>query len=185
VTETLETARLVLRRPVASDAHAIFAGYASDPEVTKYLSWPRHLAIVETHMFLQFSDAEWSKWPAGPLLVFSRADGTLLGGSGLAFEAPYRATTGYVLGRDHWGKGYATEALGAIVGLARSLGVQRLSAICHADHRASWRVMEKCGFEREALLRRHTVFPNLSEEPADVLQYVQILQPLSPFLIGA
>jgi RimJ/RimL family protein N-acetyltransferase len=109
------------------------------------------------------------------LLILSRADGALLGGSGLAFEAPHRATTGYVLVRKHWGKGYATEALGAIVELARFLGVQRLSAICHVDHRASWRVMEKCAFEREALLRRHTVFPNLSEEPADVLQYARIL----------
>jgi RimJ/RimL family protein N-acetyltransferase len=114
VTETLETARLVLRRPVASDAQAIFAGYASDPEVTRYLAWPRHLAIEETHMFLRFSDAEWTKWPVGPLLIFSRADGTLLGGSGLAFETPYRATTGYVLARDHWRKGYATEALGQV-----------------------------------------------------------------------
>jgi len=184
VREPLETARLVLRRPVASDAHAIFQCYASDPEVTRYLSWPRHTAIEETRMFLQFSDAEWARWPAGPLLIFSRGDGTLLGGSGLGFEAPHRAATGYVLAKDQWGKGYATEVLGAIVEVARSVGVQRLYAICHVDHVASWRVMEKCGFAREALLRRHTVFPNLSDEPADVLQYAQILPPVSPPLTG-
>ena len=177
MTEPVETARLVLRRPVASDAHAIFECYASDAEVTKYLAWPRHTAIEETRMFLQFSDAEWARWPVGPLLIFSRADGTLLGGSGLAFEAPHRAATGYVLAKDQWGKGYATEVLGAIVEVARSVGVQRLYAICHVDHVASRRVMEKCGFDREALLRRHTVFPNLSGEAADVLQYAQILQP--------
>ena len=174
--EPLETARLVLRRPVASDAHAIFNRYASDPEVTRYLAWPRHTAIDETRSFLQFSDAEWARWPAGPLLVFSRADGALIGSSGLSFEAPHRAATGYVVARDQWGKGYATEALGAIVELADRAGVRRLYALCHADHRASWRVMEKCGFEREALMRRHTVFPNLSKEPADVLQYAQILR---------
>jgi RimJ/RimL family protein N-acetyltransferase len=177
VSGSIETARLVLRRPVASDARDIFERYASDPEVTRYLAWPRHTSIDHTRAFLQFSEEEWERWPVGPLLVFSRVEGTLLGGTGLAFEAPHRAATGYVLAREEWGKGYATEALAAVVELAGSVGVQRLYAICHADHRASWRVLEKCGFEREALMKRHSVFPNLLPEAADVLQYAQILRP--------
>ena len=39
--EPVETERLVLRRPTAADAPAIFARYASDPEVTRYMAWPR------------------------------------------------------------------------------------------------------------------------------------------------
>jgi ribosomal-protein-alanine N-acetyltransferase len=54
------------------------------------------------------------------------------------------------------------------------LGVSPLSAVCHTGHRASWHVMEKCGFEREGILKRHTVFPNVSLEPADVLSYAWI-----------
>jgi RimJ/RimL family protein N-acetyltransferase len=169
---TIETARLVLRRPVAEDVQEIFDRYAADPEVTRYLSWPRHTSLDDTRAFLQFSDAQWATWPTGPLLCFSRANGALLGGTGLGFTDAVRATTGYVFSRDAWGKGYATEALAAMVDLSRSLGIAELSALCHVDHRPSWRVMEKCGFTREALLPSHLVFPNLSAETLDVLRYV-------------
>src|SRR5436309_2770420 len=53
--------------------------------------------------------------PAAPYVIRARADGTLLGGTGLAFVTPYRASTGYVLAKAAWGKGYATEALRAMV----------------------------------------------------------------------
>jgi RimJ/RimL family protein N-acetyltransferase len=169
----LETARLLLRRPVREDAPEIFARYASDVEVTRYLGWPRHRSVDDTRAFIQFSDAEWGRWGTGPLLVYSRAGGALLGGSGLTMETPQRAMTGYVLARDSWGGGYATEVLHAMVDLVDSLRIARLYATCHVDHRASWRVMEKCGFVREGILRRHTVFPNLSPHPADVLIYAR------------
>ena len=173
--EPLQTARLLLRRPVASDAPAIFERYASDPDVTRYLAWRRHQALDQTEAFVDLSDAEWARWPVGPLLICLRDGGALIGGTGLSFETQHRAATGYVLAKDQWGKGYATEALAAIVELAGSVGIQRLYATCHVDHRASARVMEKCGFEREALMRRHSMFPNLTSEPADVLQYARIL----------
>lgn len=41
-TRQLETERLILRRFVVEDAYAIYKNWASDPEVTKYLMWPRH-----------------------------------------------------------------------------------------------------------------------------------------------
>jgi RimJ/RimL family protein N-acetyltransferase len=50
--ETIETNRLLLRRPVPTHAEAIFTRYASDPEVTRYLSWPRHGTIEQTKAFL-------------------------------------------------------------------------------------------------------------------------------------
>lgn len=175
--ETLETARLLLRRPVASDAEPIFHRYASDPAVTRYLAWPRHTSIADTHAFLAFSDAAWGRWPTGPLLLFTKGDGVLIGGSGLGFESAQHAVTGYVLTQDAWGRGYATETLAAMVALAASVGARRISAICHVDHRPSWRVMEKCGLVREGVLEKHTVFPNLSPEPLDVLQYGLRLAP--------
>ena len=167
---------MLLRRPVAEDARQIFERYSSDADVTRYVAFPRHRSVEETRAFLAFSDSEWARWAAGPMLAFSRDDGTLLGSSGLAFETRYRAATGYVFARDAWGNGYATEALGAMIDWARALGVWRLYAECHVEHAASWRVMEKCGFAREGVLKRHTVFPNMSREPADVLIYSRILQ---------
>jgi len=174
--ERVETERLVLRRPRAEDAEAILARYAGDAEVTRLLSFPRHRSLDETRAFLAWSDAEWQRWPAGPYLLELREGGTLVGGTGLSFETPRRAATGYVLARDAWGRGYATEALAAVVGVARGCGVLRLYALCHPDHRPSLRVLEKCGFEREGTLRRYVELPNLRPgEPVDLLCYSIVL----------
>ena len=175
--EQIETERLVLRKPVASDADSIFTRYASDPEVTKLLCWPTHRSIQDTKAFLAFSDAEWEKWPAGPYLIESKSGGELLGSTGLSFESPAIASTGYVLARDSWGRGYATEALQAIVVEASRSGVRRLYALCHPANSASARVLEKCGFTLEGLLKAHSVFPNLKPgEPEDCLRYAQAFQ---------
>ena len=167
----IETPRLVLRRPTDADVPLMFERYASDIEVTQYLGWPRHTSLDDTRAFVAFSDAQWKQRPAGPVLLFSRADGMLLGSSGLTFEASWLAQTGYVLARDAWGQGYATEALRAMVQFARGFAIARLYAICHADHAASAHVLEKCGFEREGRLRKSMIFPNLAPEPQDVLSY--------------
>lgn len=174
--EELRTARLLLRRPKGSDVKSIFNRYASDPEVTRYLGWSRHESISQTRNFIEFSNSEWDRWPAGPYLVFSREEKTLLGATGFVFETPYRAATGYVFAKDAWGQGYATEALQSIVEIAKLLNVRRLYAICHTEHRASWRVLEKCGFIREGILRKFSEFPNLQPgEPLDVFGYALIL----------
>ena len=97
-----ETPRLLLRPPRPDDAGAIFARYAGDPEVTRYLGWPRHLSVEDTNAFIGFSRADWARSAGGPLLIFSRRTGSLLGSSGLLFEAPHRAMTGYVFAHDAW-----------------------------------------------------------------------------------
>lgn len=168
----IETERLILRRPRAEDAEAIFTRYASDPDVTRYMGWPRHEHIRHTHAFLRFSDIEWGRWPAGPYLILSRADGTVLGSTGLAFETPHQAETGYVLARDAWGRGYASEALAAMIERARQLGVTRLYARCHPDHHASRRVLEKAGFVPDEPPTVLMSFPNLdSGAPRTALCY--------------
>ena len=173
----LATARLLLRQPQPHDADAIFERYASDPEVTGFLGWPRHRSIQDTEAFLQFSAREWERWPAGPYLIVSRADGRLLGGTGLGFETAHEAVTGYVLARDAWGKGYATEALGAMIEVAARIGVTRLTALCHPDHRLSQRVLEKCGFVRDETSRL-LEFPNLLPGvQREAFSYALILRP--------
>jgi [ribosomal protein S5]-alanine N-acetyltransferase len=175
LTETLETERLFLRKPVAADAEQIFSRYASDQEVTRYLSWPTHRSIVQTQAFLEWSDADWKRSPAGSYLVFPREDHShLLGGTGLAFQSPTLAVTGYVFARDAWGQGYATESLEAMVGLARRLGVRQLAAVCHPQHRPSARVLEKCGFLLDEDRRDRFEFPNLKPKKQwSVLTFVR------------
>ena len=173
--EHIETTRLVLRQPTVADAEAIYRRYSSDREVTKYVGWPRHQSIEQTKEFLASSEAEWNRWPAGPYLIECQGDRKLLGGTGLAFETPTLAATGYVLARDAWGRGYATEALAAVVVLARQLGIRRLYALCHPNHQASIHVLEKCRFVREDLLAGFVDFPNLvSGQREDCLRYAYV-----------
>jgi [ribosomal protein S5]-alanine N-acetyltransferase len=169
--EVIETERLLLRRPRPADAEQVFTRYASDPEVTRYMSFPSHQSIADAELFLDFSDVEWRLQGCGPFLVLSRESGALLGGTGLSIT-DNEAETGYVLARDAWGFGYATESLKAMVELAKSLGLHALHAHCHPDHLASIHVLEKCGFELEHRSRNTHVFPNLGPWKQDVLGYV-------------
>lgn len=175
--ERIETARLVFRRPMSGDAKNMFSRYASDPEVTRYVSWTRHASLEDTNTFLELCDSEWAVWPAGPYLVESRERRVLVGSTGLAYDTAERASTGFVFAKDAWGNGYATEALKAMVELAVKLKVIRLQAFCHVRHKASSRVLEKCEFTREGTLQRYARFPNLGSkgELADVFCYARIL----------
>ncbi len=169
------TSRLVLRPPRQTDAAEIFERIASDAQVARFVAWPRHTTIQDTEAFLSFSEAEWARWPLGPLLITSRRDGAILGSTGLAFETSYRASTGFVLARDAWGSGFASEALSAVVNIAAALGVQRLYALCHVSHEKSVRVLENCGFVREGTLHKYAVFPNLGvPEAQDVYSYARM-----------
>jgi [ribosomal protein S5]-alanine N-acetyltransferase len=174
----IETERLILRPPCAEDARRVFERYASDPRVTQYLGWPTHRTINDTVAFLGFCDAEWKRWPAGPFLIESRASGALMGSTGLNFESPQQAATGYVLSQDCWGFGYATEALAAMRELAARLGVTRLYALCHPDHRASSRVLEKCGFALEGTLAAYAEFPNLKPGVRDTVLCYAVRLPI-------
>lgn len=168
----IKTSRLLLRRPLAGDAQEVFTRYAGDAAVTRFLGWRTHAALADTQSFLACCDAEWRQTGVGPYLIMSRDTGALLGSTGLRLSSSQQAATGYVLARDAWGQGYATEALHAMRDLALRLGVLRLTAVCHPEHRASWRVMQKCGFTREGTLRAHAQFPNYTPGVAsDVLCY--------------
>jgi RimJ/RimL family protein N-acetyltransferase len=79
---------------------------------------------------------------------------------------------GYVIARAEWGKGYATEALRAVIedGLAQP-EITRVAAVCDVENLASARVMEKASMVKEGILVRHMVHPNISDEPRDVYSY--------------
>ena len=88
------------------------------------------------------------------------------------------AETGYVLARDAWGKGYATEIIQAVVDAAlRCSHIHELAAQCHADHVVSRHLLEKAGFVLQ--LEQHSskaVFPNIgTDEPQPILCYVRQL----------
>lgn len=158
---TIQTKRLLLRKPEIDDAEDIFKRYAADPRIGRYIAWPIHKSVEDTIAFLEFSDSAWERDPAGPYLIFS-GEGLLVGSTGLDFAEETMVTTGYVLAVDAWGRGIATEATVAMRDLAKQLGVRRFGAFCHPEHTASARVLQKCGLDFDGTLSKHCEFPNLA-----------------------
>ncbi len=89
------------------------------------------------------------------LTVADADDSSVLGDLALKLESHGRAATiGYTFAREHWGQGYATEALeGFLDWLLDELDVMRVSATIHPDNLRSAKVLERCGFEFEGRIR--------------------------------
>lgn len=170
-----ETARLIARRPRDSDAAAAFAAYASDPLATRYLAWRPYTAIEPLAEFLRGRAAGWENNDGEyAYLLCLRGTDTPIGSIGVIMDGN-KAMFGYVLGRSHWGRGYAAEALRHLVGWAAAEPrVLRAWAYCSTENRASARVMEKAGLQCEGILQRWQVFPNLGPEPRDCVFYASV-----------
>lgn len=95
--------------------------------------------------------------------VMVHGDPALCGCVGIELEALHRrGEIGYWLGVGYWNRGYATEAVTAATEFAFSfLNLERITALCFAENAASLRVLEKCGFRREGVLRRHILKNNV------------------------
>jgi len=171
--ERIETRRLLLRKTTPDDAQAAFEAYASDPAVTRFLSWPPATAVadVERH-FAKVAGL----WEAGRLFTWSvvlRDPGVLIGMVDARVDA-YMVNLGYIIGRRHWSAGYATEAVRALCDWAAAEpDIARVWAVCAADNPASARVLEKAGLLCEGTLRRWAVLPNIGGEPRDCLCYAR------------
>jgi ribosomal-protein-alanine N-acetyltransferase len=86
-----------------------------------------------------------------------------------------RAEIGYVLARPYWGQGYMTEAAHAVVEwVLRQPGIYRVWAVCDVENTASARVLEKVGMQREGVLRRWIIHPNVDAVPRDCYCYAMI-----------
>jgi RimJ/RimL family protein N-acetyltransferase len=172
--ESVETERLLLRWQQESDAAQMYSRYASDPEVTRYMSWGPHRSVDETIAFLRQREAEQPPGDTFNWLVFPRSGGALLGSIGCRV-AGHIVQFGYCYARDAWGNGYATEAARAMVPLwLAEPRVWRVQAFCDPENVASARVLEKAGLALEGLLRRYVLAPNLSDVPWDALCYARV-----------
>ena len=85
-------------------------------------------------------------------LPTSTAPAQLIGGVGLGSDGD-EVELGYWFGRDHWNRGYATEAARAVLRLARTLGHRRIVARHAIDNPASGRVLAKLGFRQSGEVR--------------------------------
>jgi len=170
----IETLRLRLRQPVMEDASVIFEQYATDPEVTRYLSWPPHDSVERTKDYVRWCLSVWEEGSRFPYVITLKEGGQLIGSIEIRIDR-YRAEIGFALAKRNWGQGYMTEAAQVIVDWALwQEEIFRVYAFCDLKNLASARVLEKIGMQREGVLRRWGIHPNLSKEPRDCYVYSKV-----------
>ena len=155
-TQRIETSRLVLRKAQAEDAQAMFRNWASDGEVTKFLTWPTYTQVETAHEILNlwvknYEQPDYYQWmivpkelgePIGSISVVNHRDDIA------------EAEIGYCIGRAWWHRGIMTEALTAVMEyLFDQVGMNRIEARHDVNNPHSGAVMKKCGMRYEGTHR--------------------------------
>jgi ribosomal-protein-alanine N-acetyltransferase len=152
VVNSLSTNRLHLRGLIDSDWTAVHE-YSSDPKVCEFMDWGPNSAR-ETKEFIKRAMRAAKEKPrfSYDFAITQQNANQVIGAVSLTIVGypPHQAMIGYVLGKQHWGKGIMSEAVAAILEFGfDSLKLHRISAHCEPKNLASSRVMEKCGMRRE------------------------------------
>ncbi len=156
-TKYMETDRLILRRFAVEDGEAMYRNWASDPEVTKYLTWPPHGSPEISAMLLEnwtrnYDSDDYYQWaivpkelgqPIGSIAVVNQK------------EQVRSVEIGYCIGKNWWHKGIMSEALRQVMAFFfEEVGVNRVEARYDANNPNSGAVMKKCGMKWEGTLRQ-------------------------------
>jgi ribosomal-protein-alanine N-acetyltransferase len=162
--EPIGTERLILRRFSQSDAEEMFATWANDPDVTRYMTWLPHPDINETRRVIGMWEDDYNHPNAGGNFAITIKDtGKLIGSIGfIPRECNASCEIGYCIGKPFWGKGYVTEAARCVVDfIFTNMNAQKVFAFHHPDNLASGNVMRKLGMTKEGVLRREHTLPAL------------------------
>ena len=159
-TRMIETKRLLLRKFVIEDAGAMFRNWASDKEVTKFLTWSAYTSS-ETAMWVldewdvSYKKPDYYQWaivlkdikePIGSISVVKIDEKTEM------------AEIGYCIGRSWWNQGITSEALRAVIDfMFDQVGANRVQAKHDVNNPHSGLVMKKCGMKYEGTLRSAAV----------------------------
>ncbi len=154
---TLYTERLALRPLQMADAQSIYE-WSSDPEVARYVLWEPHQSIWESREYIRYIRGLYRRHLPSSWGIEVRDTGvrSVMGTIGImGWNPEYRTCEiGYSLSRACWGRGIMTEAASQMIQfLFEDLDVYRIEAQHDVRNPASGRVMEKCGMQKEGVLR--------------------------------
>lgn len=155
-TKRIETERLILRRFVIGDAGAVYRNWASEDEVTEFLTWPTHTSVEVTKTVLdswigKYGNTDFYNWG-----IEIKETGELVGNISVVSikENVKEAMIGYCMGTKWWGQGIMPEAGRAVVRyLFEETGFHRIAADHDKNNPKSGRVMQKIGMTYEGTLR--------------------------------
>ncbi len=156
-TQRLETDRLILRRFVVGDAEAMYKNWASDSEVTRFLTWQAHTGVDVSKAVLEewassYQSDSYYQWaivpkengdePIGSISAVSMNDDTSM------------IHIGYCIGRPWWHRGITSEALKAVIDFFfDQVEANRIESIHDPENPRSGMVMKKCGMKYEGTMR--------------------------------
>ena len=153
-TQIITTSRLELRPFCLSDAAEMYANWASDPEVTRYLMWPTHTSSAVSNAVLadwipHYNEADYYHWA---ITINGHAIGSI---SVVQHDDTVsKAQIGYCIGRNWWHQGIVSEALQAVMDfLFDTVGYQRIESRHDPRNPHSGAVMRKCGMKYEGTHR--------------------------------
>jgi ribosomal-protein-alanine N-acetyltransferase len=142
---TLETSALILRPWKPVDAEALFR-ILKEPDILKYFP-PTVFTLEKTQRYINHQLNHWQERGYGHWAVILKEDLRVVGWDGLEFlPETSENEVAYLLSRQVWGRGFATEAAQAAVryGLGE-IGLKDIIGLVHPDNIGSIRVLEKCG----------------------------------------
>ena len=145
---TLETERLILRPFTLDDAEAMFYGWANDPEVTKYLTWPPHESVEITRLVVSQWVAQYEKPERLNFAIALKDSGELIGGIdvvGYLGGVSGTPVLGCAIGRKYWNCGYVTETCKCVLTLLFARGYDEVRIDAQVENIGSNRVIKKCG----------------------------------------
>lgn len=153
----MQTERLLLRNVTLDDAPDLLVN-ASDPEVARYTTWEPYDSVEEARRFLESVISTYERGEPANWGLELKENGRFIGMCGFmadSWEPEYaRASLGYAIGREYWGRGLVTEAVQAAIQFGfEKLSLNRIEARCVAENTASERVMQKVGMSSEGTLR--------------------------------
>lgn len=155
-TTRLETDRLILRRYTEADVEPMYTNWASDPEVSKYLTWPPHSSVevtksLVTDWITRYENPDYYNW-----VIELKEIGEVVGNISVVQvkERAEAVEIGYCMGQAWWGRGIMPEALTEVMRyLFDEVGMKRVGACHDSNNPKSGRVMQKAGMKYEGTLR--------------------------------
>ena len=151
-TRTIHTERLTLRRFLLDDVDSLYQNWAGDPDVVKFMRMSPHKDKNETKEFIKSILCKYDKMDTYRWVIVLNEINEPIGFIGLTTISEYDmlGDFGYSIGKPFWNKGYATEALAAVLryGLLET-GFNRLEAYHSINNMQSGKVMKNAGMTYE------------------------------------
>ena len=142
---TLETDRLILRPFEKNDAETMFKMWASDDEVTKYLTWNTHKSIEETEFIINLWIEQYEKPERLNFGIVLKEENILIGGIDVVGYLDGTPVIGYVISRKYWNNGYMTEACKTLLNYLFNQGYEKVRIDAAVENIGSNKVIQKCG----------------------------------------